>query len=33
VDERDIFDHSGEEDLLASVHRLEVLIRAILPEG
>jgi hypothetical protein len=32
VDERDIFDHSGEEDLLASVHRLKVVIRAILPE-
>ncbi len=33
VDEKDIFDHAAEDDLLASVHRLKVVIRAILPEG
>jgi hypothetical protein len=33
VRELDIFDHSAEADLLASVHRMRVRIRFILPEG
>jgi hypothetical protein len=33
VSEREIFDHSAESDVLASVRRMQVIIRVILPAG